>query len=456
MSDYRRLISYIYSYENGIKTKNAGYARVESKDGVCKISISLRIVQDLQNEAEDSSLEVFMFTRKKGQVFKTRIGRMKTDHENSAFRATFDSNNIGDARFRLLDIAGIFISSKSFLQGIGSNNTVYASEWDDTTVLVEEFIDRGKEQEEQAEKDSDNVGHDSSQVTDKEGEDTNQTDANQTDTNQTDTNRTDANQTDVNQTDANQTDTNQTDANQTDVNQTDTDQTNANQTDVNQSGEDQTRANAEETNIADIAQTDLNQDEKEVNDYQEQLQKLMMNPAQSKQIEVPENNISKNNLPDHNKTNIKPDLPDHNKLDKNMPDHNKPDKNKPVNNHLDRSDYFAKLWNCYPNLKIEGLSDRCIKITPHDISYLPRRYWHLGNNSFLLHAFYSYRYILLCEKMPNGNAEGNKENESRYMICVPGINGKREQTIARTYGFFDFKEIPQENVKDFGYWCFYL
>lgn len=28
MSDYRRLISYIYAYEGGIKGKNIGYAKV--------------------------------------------------------------------------------------------------------------------------------------------------------------------------------------------------------------------------------------------------------------------------------------------------------------------------------------------------------------------------------------------------------------------------------------------
>ena len=87
MSDYRRLISYIYSYENGVKTRNSGFAKVEARDGECKISISLKITGVLKNEAEDDTLEAFMFTRKDGKVYKTNIGRIRIVNGNSLFRA---------------------------------------------------------------------------------------------------------------------------------------------------------------------------------------------------------------------------------------------------------------------------------------------------------------------------------------------------------------------------------
>ena len=37
MSNYRRLISYIYAYEGGIKGKNVGFAKLEVRNGQCKI-----------------------------------------------------------------------------------------------------------------------------------------------------------------------------------------------------------------------------------------------------------------------------------------------------------------------------------------------------------------------------------------------------------------------------------
>lgn len=70
MGEYKRLISYIYSYERGIKSKNAGFAKIESRNGVCKVNISLRIADELMNEAEDNMLEVFFFYKKDNQVKK--------------------------------------------------------------------------------------------------------------------------------------------------------------------------------------------------------------------------------------------------------------------------------------------------------------------------------------------------------------------------------------------------
>ena len=50
MSDYRRLISYIYAYEGGIKGKNIGYAKVEIRGGQCRIQVYVKRVFVGSNE----------------------------------------------------------------------------------------------------------------------------------------------------------------------------------------------------------------------------------------------------------------------------------------------------------------------------------------------------------------------------------------------------------------------
>ena len=37
MSNYRRLISYIYAYEGEVKGKNIGFVKLESRGGQCKL-----------------------------------------------------------------------------------------------------------------------------------------------------------------------------------------------------------------------------------------------------------------------------------------------------------------------------------------------------------------------------------------------------------------------------------
>ena len=42
MSNYRRLISYIYAYEGTVKGKNIGFAKLEARNGQCRISVSVK------------------------------------------------------------------------------------------------------------------------------------------------------------------------------------------------------------------------------------------------------------------------------------------------------------------------------------------------------------------------------------------------------------------------------
>ena len=44
MSNYRRLISYIYAYEGAVKGKNIGFAKLEARNGQCRISVSVKKV----------------------------------------------------------------------------------------------------------------------------------------------------------------------------------------------------------------------------------------------------------------------------------------------------------------------------------------------------------------------------------------------------------------------------
>ena len=53
MSDYRRLISYIYAYEGGVKGKNIGYAKVEIRGGQCRIQVNVKRVFVGSNETGD-------------------------------------------------------------------------------------------------------------------------------------------------------------------------------------------------------------------------------------------------------------------------------------------------------------------------------------------------------------------------------------------------------------------
>lgn len=81
---------------------------------------------------------------------------------------------------------------------------------------------------------------------------------------------------------------------------------------------------------------------------------------------------------------------------------------------------------------------RRIDIT--DIRSLPKSNWHLCSNSFLIHGFFNYRYLIL-KTVPEG------EKTSRY-LGVPGIYEQPERMMAAMFGFPEFEPASTEDISD--------
>lgn len=89
----------------------------------------------------------------------------------------------------------------------------------------------------------------------------------------------------------------------------------------------------------------------------------------------------------------------------------------------------------------------CVRITPNEIGLMRMENWRLGSNSFLIHGYYCYQYLLLGKIR-------YQDGEQRYILGVPGIFNNKEQYIATIFGFEQFVPVKQTNVRtgQFGYW----
>ena len=105
-----------------------------------------------------------------------------------------------------------------------------------------------------------------------------------------------------------------------------------------------------------------------------------------------------------------------------------------------KEDKWEQILDTYDRIHPYGDERVYIKLEPKDFVILQAKYQHLVNNSFLLHGFYNYRYIIL-----------GKEKE--YYLGVPGVFYDREKMVAQMFGFEAF-ECPSGDVKagEFGYY----
>ena len=92
----------------------------------------------------------------------------------------------------------------------------------------------------------------------------------------------------------------------------------------------------------------------------------------------------------------------------------------------------------------------CIRLDLKDLRLLPQKYWYLGNNSFLLHGFFNYRYLIL------GMTE--KSGQKKWFLGIPGIFQNPERVMATLFGFPGFRNEKSASINtgEFGYWYRYL
>lgn len=86
----------------------------------------------------------------------------------------------------------------------------------------------------------------------------------------------------------------------------------------------------------------------------------------------------------------------------------------------------------------DGPSSTYEKIDLSQIRDLPSPNWHLVQNSFLVHGFWNYGYLVLKKDV--------EENQKTLSLGVPGIYEKPEAVMATLFGFPKFEAITKEMV----------
>lgn len=127
MSDYRRFVSYIYLYENGVKSMNAGFVKVESRNGQCRIGLSLKNVYTGMGR-----FKVYMFIRFGQELRGVYIGDVQIKNHGSDWNFRTDPDNIAGSGYRLDQMSGMIIK--------GEGDRFYGTRWDQGDLDMGRFV----------------------------------------------------------------------------------------------------------------------------------------------------------------------------------------------------------------------------------------------------------------------------------------------------------------------------
>ena len=138
--DYQRLVSYIYSYPEGVKGRNAGFAKALVHQGQFKLSISLRGVKTDSPEM----FGIYMMVADSGYRLR-KLGECLVKMGQMEYSGIFNPDNINETGYGFKDICGVAVARED------ARYDCMLSMWKDEDVTPDMLVFSGMDAKKQAE-----------------------------------------------------------------------------------------------------------------------------------------------------------------------------------------------------------------------------------------------------------------------------------------------------------------
>lgn len=378
MSEFHRMITYLYLYEQGMKSRNIGFAKVEQRREQCLLEIHMK-----NTGCSLTPVPVYFYVRKDTQLAGIPLGNFSLIRGSGDFRIILKAENLNDSGYKLEDVKGIYIPL--------NEQTMLVSQWDDDEFHREDFSDITETQDS-----SDKISQ-SLKVAE-----------------------------------------NLTPAQENTTPDTESESASAvpaqEEIGPNPAPED---VSPQQTDAAVIQQNAETPPEKST-DALKALEALPRPSNQNKGFHTVSQRETQTSRQNPKLTN----LPGTEQSSE--------------NSHADAPENWSLRWRFilenYPVMTPFAGDGHtlCVRMELKDLRQLPKQFWYLGNNSFLLHGFFNYRYFIL------GMTE--EFGVKKWFIGVPGVFQNPERVMAALFGFPEFRSERQSSINtgEFGYWYRYL
>lgn len=129
MSEFKHWISYIYAYNGEIKAKNAGFAKIDVREGRCRMNISVRGAYG----CDARGLDIGLYIRKNGRPERRSVGHMRVMSGRGDFSAATGEDNLFQTGLKLNDIGGLWLKD-------AGKETNYLTSWEKGCLDIRDFL----------------------------------------------------------------------------------------------------------------------------------------------------------------------------------------------------------------------------------------------------------------------------------------------------------------------------
>lgn len=380
MSEFHRMITYLYLYERNTKSRNVGFAKVEKRKQRCLLEIHMK-----NTGCSLTPVPVYFYVQKESQLAGIFLGNFTLARGSGDFKILLDAENLKDSGYDLENVKGIYIPL--------TEQMMLVSQWDDDDFQRENFMEI---RETTTDASPSEESPQTLQVAENTAAATQQQES--------------------------------ASSPETQV-----------QTNPPQPKEPEEPIPTQEASLP--PQTETASQQQESAKPVDALKAVEALPRPTEQT-----------TGFHAVTEKETPPPKPNPRPAKYPDTEQP----PGHSQADAPEDWDLRWRFilenYPVMTPFAGDENtlCVRMELKDLRQLPKQFWYLGNNSFLLHGFFNYRYFIL------GMTE--EFGVKKWFIGVPGVFQNPERVMAALFGFPEFRsEKPSHiNTGKFGYWYRYL
>ena len=394
MAEYRRFLSYVYSYPNGKKEQNTGFVKIEARGRDCRMQFGLQKLPQ-----EETALDVYGFVRQGGILQGIFLGRIPAERGSAEGVIAAERQQMGGSSIRLEELSGLWLK--------GEGPADYITVWDDFGVESQKLVLEPEAASEESQETSEQPAVDAEpEIVSEENEVSAEPESALEESEES-----------------------------------------AELESALEESEESAELESVSTEKQISAEPESALEKSEVSAQPESV-------STEKQISAePESSFEESEILEKLKIDEKDDQKESGGQKKKsgmaaqetvcaLPASLCPQ----IRYCPCGLDY---RWEClsrnYAHRRPFALPDiqDCIEISPRDLTALRQPYWCLGRNRFLLRAYGSYQHLLLIQK-----------KDGTVLLGIPGRYDPREARTASAYGFGVFLKAASENARTrFGYWC---
>lgn len=405
MSEYRRFVAYIYEYTNGKKNKNTGFAKVESRNGICRMQIHLQKIP-----REEEALNIYGFVRESGWLLGILLGQIRVQGTSGEVRLQTPAQKIGGSEYALSQLSGLWVESSRGRKYL----TVFDDEGIDPGKLVTELPEKAQRAEEtelsgesqkaeeaelsgesQKAETAERIGE--RKETEKIERSEKEQRAEAIELPEQETEKEERQERGQGGEETKQPEENRESETQKENQEAHTAEIHTERKEKREKDTEE-KEKAEMKNAEEVYTNTSGQKEAQKLHAQEAVCPVMGCPCRKRQI---------------------------------------------CGGNLEQK--WQILSSRCPHFQpfADGELADCIQITPKELNFIRQGNGRMGNNSFLMHGFCNYRHLLF-----------GKRHDGGYILGIPGIFENQELFMANMFGFPEFKEASSRHSRGrFGYWC---